>query len=238
MAALSAKQLKRDLREVAQAAFPLLTFWGFESEDVFRWFLDKRKFVYCDHAYFDRGYDKMNFRVLLSKPHQNEIKHDLPDDRMRRFCAFPRPWKQGSKVYVIPIQPMMGKLYVQEDWTEKTVGELQRHTDREIVVKPKDGPPLADCLRDAWAVVGHSSVACVEAAYAGVPVFGPSTSPAYGVGEEDLSKIEEPATPDREHWLRTLSYSQFHLDEIRSGEAWAILRDVWLSQRSPNSRRQ
>lgn len=229
---VSAKDLKRDLRELAQSAFPYMTFWGFESEDIFRW--KDRKYVFCDHAYFERGYEKMNFRILFSQVHQGQLRTDLPPNRLQRFCPLPRPWRQGSKVIVIPVQPMMGKFHDETDWTEKTVETLKRHTDREVIIKFKNGEPLSHFLKDAWAVVSHSSVAAVESAYAGVPVFGPRTSPAFWVGEEDITKIEEPATPDRSNWLRTLSYSQFHLDEIRSGAATEIMRDVWLSQALPN----
>ena len=225
---MTAKELKKDLREIAQAAFPFITFWGFESEDIFRW--KGRHFVYCDHAYFERGYEKLNFRVLVDEPHQSKLRTDLPDDRMRRFCPFPRPWVQGSKVVVIPAQPMMELYHDASAWTNEAVETLKRHTDREIVVKEKGQGDFQEVLKDAWAVVSHSSVAAVEAAYSGVPVFGPRTSPAFWVGEEDLTKIEEPATPDREHWLRTLSYSQFHLDEIKNGMAWRTVKELWLSQ--------
>ena len=224
---LSARELKQRLREIAQACFPLITFWGFESEDVFRW--KDRRYIFCDHAYFDRGYDKMNFRVIYSAPHQLKVRHDLPDDRMRRFCPFPRDWKQGSKVVVIPPPPMLARFYGAESWTAETVEALRKHTDREIVVKEKASGPLEGVLHEAWAVVSHSSVAAVEAAYRGVPVFGPETSPAYGVGLSDLSMIEAPDFPDREDWLRTLSYSQFSLDEITNGTARALLEEFWIS---------
>jgi len=217
---MNVKELKLRLALICQNHFPIPLYWGFESPAIFE---AKPPFVYLDHAYFDRGYDKMNFRVVLNGIHQTKARYDLPGDRTKRFCPFPRPWRKGDKVIVIPAQPNPARLHGAKDWTDRTIETLKKHTDREIIVKDKPGPPLASLLGDAWAVVSHSSVAGVEAAYNGTPVFGPPCSPAYYVGEEELSEIESPATPDREAWLRTLSYSQWHLSEIVSGEAWATL---------------
>lgn len=221
---MTLQQLRIELALFFQSRFPLPVFFGFTSGEIFS---HRGPFVYVDHAYFDRGYDRMNFRVVLNGLHQTKVRYDLPDDRMRRFCPFPRPWGKGSKVIVIPVPPNHARFHGAEDWTDRTVETLKRHTDREIIVKHKSGPPLASVLGDAWAVVSHSSVAGVEAAYNGTPVFGPQTSPAHYVGEEELSQIESPATPEREAWLRTLSYSQFHLSEIKSGMAWEVLEALY-----------
>lgn len=219
----SARSIRLQLSLLMQETCPLPVYYGFDYLDHL---LEKRRlkepFVFMDHAYFERGYDKGNFRILLNCIHQTEVIHDLPYDRAPQI----HDWRQGGKVYVIPVAPNCAIWHDAGSWTSETVAELRKHTDREIVVKPKNGPPLLDFLRTAWAVVSHSSVAAVEAAQHGVPVFGPKTSPAHGVGLEDLAKIETPARPTRRDWLKTLSYSQFTLSEIKSGKAWSILRDV------------
>jgi hypothetical protein len=178
-----------------------------------------------DHAYFERGYDKGNFRILLNAVHQTDVIPHLPSDRLPQV----KPWqeKRGSKVYVIPVAPNLAAWHDAHHWTTDTVSELKKHTDREIIVKPKNGVPLKDLLHDAWAVVSHSSVAAVESAQNGVPVFGPQTSPAFFVGNQFLDKIEAPSMLLRDEWLKTLSYSQFSIDEIRSGFAWATLKDIY-----------
>lgn len=206
-----------------QETCPLPVYFGFDYLDQL---LARRKagepFVFMDHAYFERGYDKLNFRVLYNRIHQTEIIPNLPRDRKPAA----RAWKQGEKVFVIPVAPNCATWHEAHHWTADTVAELKKHTDREIVVKPKNAAPLFTMLDKAWAVVSHSSVAAVEAAQNGVPVFGPETSPAYPVGLSDLSKIETPAMPKRDEWLKTLSYSQYSLNEIRSGKAWAILKQL------------
>lgn len=61
----------------------------------------------------------------------------------------------------------------------------------------------------------------------GVPVFVTQDSPAFQVGLTDLRKIEEPIYPDREKWLRTLSYSQFTLEELSNGTTRRIVEEVY-----------
>jgi hypothetical protein len=209
-----------------QETCPLPVYYGFDYLDQL---LEKRKagepFVFMDHAYFERGYDKGNFRILLNAVHQTDVIPHLPSDRLPQV----KPWqeKRGSKVYVIPVAPNLAAWHDAHHWTTDTVSELKKHTDREIIVKPKNGVPLKDLLHDAWAVVSHSSVAAVESAQNGVPVFGPQTSPAFFVGNQFLDKIEAPSMLLRDEWLKTLSYSQFSIDEIRSGFAWATLKDIY-----------
>ena len=206
-----------------QETCPLPVYFGF---DYLPAMLEKRAqgepFVFMDHAYFERGYEKCNFRVLFNQIHQTGVIPSLSAERMPKA----HDWRQGGKVFVIPVAPNCATWHDADHWTAETVATLRKHTDREIVVKPKNAAPLSTMLDKAWAVVSHSSVAAVEAAHLGVPVFGPETSPGYPVGLSDLSKIEAPAFPDRDEWLKTLSYSQFHLSEIRSGKAWRILKQL------------
>ena len=219
----SARSLRLRLSLLMQETCPLPVFYGF---DYLPELLRKREagepFVFMDHAYFDRGYDKGNFRVLYNCIHRTDVIPHLPHDRTPQA----HDWRQGGKVYVIPVAPNCAIWHKADSWTSDTVAELRKHTDREIVVKPKNGPPLRDLLHTAWAVVSHSSVAAVEAAQFGVPVFGPNTSPAFPVGLDDLSKIETPIKPPRKDWLKTLSYSQFSIAEIASGKAWATLKQL------------
>lgn len=208
-------RLKLALLMQSNVGLPL--YFGFTSDKVFE---AELPFIYADHAYFERGYDKGNFRMIVSGLHQTQVIPGLPD-RTSRLAPFPRPLKQGSDVIVIPPPKNHIRWYDCETWTKDTVSELQKHTDRKVRVKQKSDPPLSEY--SIWALVGHSSVAAVEAAYMGIPVFGPETSPAYAVGQSDLSKIESPVLYDRTEWLNTLCWSQFSIEEIQSGFAWEAI---------------
>ena len=217
-----ARQLRLAISLAMQQTCPLPVYYGFDYiDDLIRLRDAGEPFVFMDHAYFERGYEKKNFRILLNAIHQTGIRYDLPADRLARYCPFPRPWRQdGEEVIVIPIAPNHAIWHGEEGWTEKAQRAFPGST-----VKAKSGPPLGEVLPRCRAVAAHSSVAAVEAVYHGVPVYGPRHSPAFQVGQEDFTK--PPVYPERDNWLRTLSYSQFSLDEIRSGFAWAVLRDVW-----------
>ncbi len=210
--------MRYELAMILQSHMPIPAYFGFATEGVFE---AKPPFVYMDHAYFERGYEKENFRIIFNGIHQTGVIPGLPN-RTARLCPFPRDWKQGDHVIVIPPPPNVCKFHKAETWVSETVAELKKHTDRRVIVKPKSGPPLGEF--SCWAVVSHSSVAAVEAAYMGTPVFGPETSPAYPVGLSDLSQIESPIFPDRTEWLNTLCWSQFHLTEILSGFAWEAIK--------------
>lgn len=201
-------------------------FFGFDEIDKL---MELKKagepFIFMDHAYFKRGYHYENYRAIWCDIHQRKIL-DVPDDRKELFkiSGKLREWKQGEKVIVIPIPPNPERFYEAYEWTEKTVQKLKTLTDREIFIKKKADGNLREHLLGAWGVVSHSSVAGVEAATWGVPVFGPDTSPAFHMGQE-IEKIESPIFPDRDKWVASLTYSQFHISEIASGKALEIIHE-------------
>lgn len=217
-----ARQLRLAISYAMQQTCPLPVYYGFDYINDLIALRDRGEpFVFMDHAYFERGYDKGNFRVVLNGIHQTQIRSDLPGDRLARYCPFPRPWRtNGTQDIVIPIAPNHAIWHQEPGWTEKAQGCFPGST-----VKEKSGTPLGKLLPDCRKLIAHSSVAAVEAAYFGIPVYGPEHSPAFQVGQPDFNG--PPLYPDRDNWLRTLSYSQFSLDEIKRGFAWAVLREVW-----------
>jgi hypothetical protein len=113
-------------------------------------------------------------------------------------------------------------------WLECTLQTLRKFTDRPIKVRHKprgggtSGPaaaliPFAEEARNAHAVVTTLSMAAVEAACLGIPVFCHEQGPARPIALTDLSLIESPIKPDRNAWLNTLSYFQFTEKELSQG---------------------
>ena len=74
-------------------------------------------------------------------------------------------------------------------------------------------------------MVTSVSMAAIEAAINGVPVFTNKFSPCAPIGLQELSKIEEPIRPPREEWAYSWAYAQFTPKEIESGLAYEILND-------------
>ena len=85
---------------------------------------------------------------------------------------------------------------------------------------------LQDDLAGCWAVVNHNSSPVVAAAIEGYPVFvtDPERSQCKEIANTDLGKIEAPNLPDRLPWVHRLAMSHWKFDEVRSGEAWAHMR--------------
>jgi hypothetical protein len=179
---------------------------------------EKRDFYFIDHAYFDRGYEAGNFRVIKNAVHQNTVK---PAQSQREL----KPWRKGEFIVVIPPTPKIAKVLGADGWVERTVATLKTYTNRKIIVKAKDPiMPLPLYIESALALVSFASVAEVEAAVYGVPVFVSSHSPAAPVGNLDLSRIENPLRPDRRAWLNSLCASQFHMKQMAG--AWRALNGI------------
>jgi hypothetical protein len=81
---------------------------------------------------------------------------------------------------------------------------------------------LMDDLHDCWAVVNHNSSPGVAAAIEGIPVFvtDPINSQCIDIANTDLSAIEDPNMPDRQHWIEKLAQFHWSHEEIANGTCW------------------
>lgn len=173
-----------------------------------------KHYLYIDHAYFNRGYEGGCFRFCKDHYHTTDWR---PSDKKIPKTA---PWHEGDTIIVIPPAPMVEKIYNARGWLRETLDTLAQHTDKRIVIKQKGDGRLADMLKTAHALVSYGSVAEVEAALAGVPVFT-TCGPSLPVAQTDFSKIETPIYPDREKWLSALAGAEWHLSEL--DKAWSRL---------------
>ena len=189
-----------------------------------------RDWFYIDHAYFSRG---KYYRIT-----KNAYQHDgLGDSTGERFKGFPRlgikPWRRsGSHILVCPNSAIYFALHgLDVDvWLREVTATLRAHTDREIRIRWKverAERPIAEDLKDAWAVVVFSSAAALDGLMAGVPVFTLAPFAAsVRMGLSDLTKIEDPVYPDdREAFLSVLADRQWTIQEILKGMAWRTLQD-------------
>ena len=137
-------------------------------------------------------------------------------------------------------------------WFEQQINEIRKHTTRPIQVRPHPRNPVGfdltkyknvsmarpimdrntiddtnfkDTLKNAWAVVNHSSNPAMEAVINGIPVFVSEDSLCYDVGNHSLSNINNPVMPDRQEWANKLSYTEWFQDEIEKGLPWSRIRN-------------
>lgn len=180
------------------------------------------------------------YRWQLGSFQMREIR-EVPADRLQ-FLKLDQPWYVGAEK--MPALPhawhMHGDHIVIADtladywdlrglprnWSHRMAIELKKYTTRSIIVRDKESKkPLHEDLRGAHALVTHGSIAAVEAITLGYPVFVDVSSAAAMMGRTDFSKIEDPIYPDnREPWLRSLAYAQFHENELCDGTLWRLLQ--------------
>lgn len=136
-------------------------------------------------------------------------------------------------------------------WFESQVQQIRKYTDRPIQIRPHprnnvgfdvkkyknvtlknpvidtskiDDTDFKDTLKDAWAVVNHSSNPAMEAVINGIPVFVSEASLCYEVGNISLETINNPVMPDRTEWANKLSYTEWFPDEIQKGLPWTRIK--------------
>jgi hypothetical protein len=151
----------------------------------------------------------------------------VPADRWEflRLSEYVRPWnKSGRHIVIADTLPDYWNLFCDKDWTKRTAEQLSKVTDRPIRIRDKESKvPLLEDLKDAHCLVAHGSIAAVESVVMGCPVFVDKMSAASMMGLTDFSKIETPVYPEREAWLRSLAYNQWHEGEMDDGTLWRMI---------------
>jgi len=174
-----------------------------------------KEWIYFDHSYFQRGWHRGHFRCVRNGFHLTKLL-DRPDDRFKKFGVEVEPWrKTGSEIVIIPPSAAQIAMYENEDWLIKVESRLCEITDRPVTCKTTKVAPLRDFLSDAWAVVTFASVAGVEAALMGIPVFSTDQCPSFPVSAGELDDIETPTYADnRREWASSLAYASWSWDEM------------------------
>ncbi len=188
-------------------------------------------------CYWDRGYARRVFATWLPRGeaggyyryHLNSFQlktvRDVPGDRWKALKTDVLTWRRDGKHIVVAMPTATySRFHGLENWTEKTIVELKKYTDRKIITRDKeDKRPLQEDLRGAHALVAHGSIAAVESVICGCPVYVCADCAAALVGQTEISKIETPVYPDRQAWLNSLAYSQFNESELVDGTLWKLI---------------
>lgn len=207
-----------------------------------------RDFYYVDTGYFGNEPSQENpngwkywHRIVKNNLQHGEII-DRPADRFERFNKKFNPWKKdGRKILIAAPDEKPCKFYgIEKDtWVKETVSQIQKYTDRPIVVrdraKNRIDRVVNDTLQqalsdDVFALVTYNSVAAVESIFFGIPAFtlAPANA-ASPVALQDLTKIETPFYPNSDllhAWGCHLAYGQFHTNEMKNGTAMRMLIEI------------
>jgi hypothetical protein len=202
------------------------------TETIAEWRKAGRQWVYWDRGYarrifatwLPRGEDGGYYRFHIGSFQLRKIR-DVAGDRWASMKTEVAPWRQSGKHIVIAAPTRTyAKFHKTESWIADTIDALARVTDRQLVIRDKESKrSLQEDLVGAHALVSHGSIAAVESAILGCPVFVHPDSAAALVGQTDLKKIEMPIYPDRQRWLNSLAYSQFNEKELVDGTLWRLI---------------
>lgn len=195
-----------------------------------------RDFYYIDTGYFGNGKKKTYHRVTLNDVQNFGPIIDRPHDRLERIGLKLTKFKPGAKILLAPPSQKLLNLYNinLESWLDNTINEIKQHTDREIVVRLKQGRSARvnentmemALAQDVHCVVTFSSIAAGEALLLGKPAITLGPNAAAALCSQSLSEIETPKIPTLDEvaaWAAHLSYCQFTEPEMRDGTAWRIV---------------
>jgi hypothetical protein len=177
-----------------------------------------------ENGYLDRAEDGSKFYSLALGGHNGSGSWYVGD--RPRFEIKEEPWREnGSKVLILP-QRGIGQLGVAmpSSWPIRIEDRLAAITDRPLLVRPHPGhvrntQPLD--FRDVWCAVTWGSGAGIKAIRAGIPVFYDLPCWIGGAAAARLAgDIETCQTPERGSLWTRISWAQWKLDEIGSGEAF------------------
>jgi hypothetical protein len=180
--------------------------------------------VVCENGYLDRAEDGSKYYALALGGHNGSGRWYVGDEP--RFEVRDEPWRAtGSKVLILP-QRGIGKqgVAMPSSWPLVIQDRLREITDRELVHRRHPGnqrgaQPLD--FSDVWCAVTWGSGAGIKALRAGIPVFhglpcwigAPAAAPL-------ADDIETCQTPNRRELWTRITWAQWKLDEIGSGEAF------------------
>lgn len=196
-----------------------------------------RDFYYIDTGYFGNGKKKTYHRIT-----KNDVQNfgpiiDRPADRFEKCnISLSKFRREGSKILLAPPSQKLLNLYDinLETWMDETKAALKNYTDREIVVRLKQGRSVrqsTDTMQmalanDIFCLVTYSSIAAGEALINGKPAITLGPNAAGMLCSNSLSEIENPKIPTLDEvnaWCRHIAYCQFTEPEMRDGTAWRIL---------------
>lgn len=197
-----------------------------------------KDFYYIDTGYFGNGKKKLYHRITKNDVQNFGPVIDRPSDRLDRTgITLKKIRNDGSKILLAPPSQKLLNLYDidLETWLEHTLNDIKAHTDREVVIRRKQGRSVRvndDTIemaldQDVYCLITYSSIAAVEAILHGKPAITLGPNAAAAVCSTSISEIENircPSLDEIHAWARHLAYCQFTEAEMRDGTAWRILQ--------------
>jgi hypothetical protein len=210
-------------------------------------------YVYWDLGYWNRtpgggkgGRRDGHHRLAVNSwDTVDTMRRGMPSDRFAASGVQLADWRVGKPGDDIIVAGMSNKAagthgFKPGEWEAEHVAACEAHAagNYRVVFRPKPDrkqpdpsvPPIGEALKRAALVVSHHSNVSVDALIAGVPSWCRK-----GVGKlwtyENLDAAvgllaPAPSPAERAAFLSDVAYAQWTPAEMRSGEAWAHIREM------------
>jgi hypothetical protein len=197
-----------------------------------------KDFYYIDTGYFGNGKKKLYHRITKNDVQNFGPVIERPADRFERTgVQLKKVRADGSKILLAPPSQKLLNLYDidLETWLEQTLAEIGAHTDREVVIRRKQGRNVRvndntiemALDQDIYCLITYSSIAAGEAILHGKPAItlGPNAAASLcSTAISEIEKIRRPGLDEIRAWANHMAYCQFTETEMRDGTAWRILQ--------------
>lgn len=190
-----------------------------------------KSFIYIDKGYYFpsnhpndfSGYYRVCFNSLIHSG-KGDYKNHKFRPKFNQFNVQLQPWVKGKNIILCPILTVPAQFYGidVDEWTKTTYNKIREYTDKPIIVSTKsNGINAKNLFKDAHVLVTFNSNIMVDAIIAGVPII--SLSPDRPIGS--IEEIENPIYESE--FLMILANMQWTLEEMRSGQCWRELNEMY-----------
>lgn len=209
------------------------------NANVRYWLTNNQKAIYVARGHLGNHIYKTrrHFRFSINGWANTKLMDKIPYPRFPLLKLKKHPWKvkRVRNVLIAPSK-MTSKVWTPDigyNWAESM---LDKFPGAEIKIRKKGETPglrwhtLWDDLDWADVVISQSSAITVEAFWYGKKVISLEPCSTWAVKKFTLEDWQNPEAPDpdlRERWLEHISWSQFTVDEIQSGE-WLDLLSAYF----------
>ncbi len=213
---------------------------------------NKKNFLYIDHSYLDRGYNKTNeenewmratYNAFTWSLNQKESNERWNQYFQKKYTLSPWNTKGGKNILVLPPSEATKAIFPHSvEWMENALTEIKKITVDPIVIRNKPKQPVVDIntnkvtsrlnfnyektieaeMLDAKLIVTFNSAVPVLGTILGIPCYCSQYAAAYPMNI-NLDNIENPPEPSRQEWLNQLVYHQYTTTEIKNGNVWNLL---------------
>ena len=161
-----------------------------------------KDFYYIDTGYFGNGKKKLYHRITKNDVQNFGPVIERPADRFERTgVQLKKVRADGSKILLAPPSQKLLNLYDidLETWLEQTLAEIGAHTDREVVIRRKQGRNIRvndntmemALDQDIYCLITYSSIAAGEAILHGKPAITLGPNAAAAVCSTSIASIEK-----------------------------------------------